>query len=72
MLTEAQCRARAAPALPERQTIDRPGVCDPPAGVKYHHDIVQGSDEWLAARCGLLTASEMKLIVTPTQGREQR
>jgi hypothetical protein len=27
---------------------------------------VQGSDEWLAARCGLLTASEMKLIVTPT------
>lgn len=29
------------------------------------HDYAQGSDEWLAARCGLLTASEMKLIITP-------
>lgn len=34
--------------------------------IQYHRDLVQGSDEWLAARCGLLTASEMKLIVTPT------
>ena len=34
--------------------------------IKYHEDITQGSDEWLAARCGLLTASEMKLLVTPT------
>lgn len=32
----------------------------------YHEDLVQGSEEWLAARCGLLTASEMHLIVTPT------
>lgn len=31
-----------------------------------YHELLQGSDEWLAARCGLLTASEMKLIVTPT------
>lgn len=30
------------------------------------HDFEQGSDEWHAARCGLLTASEMKLILTPT------
>ena len=30
------------------------------------HDVTQGSDEWFAARCGLLTASEMKLILTPT------
>lgn len=37
-----------------------------PAGIRYHRDLVQGSAEWLAARCGLLTASEMKLIVTPT------
>lgn len=38
----------------------------PPSGtVKYHPDLVQGSDEWLDARCGLLTASEMKLIITP-------
>jgi hypothetical protein len=34
--------------------------------IKYHEEIVQGSDEWLALRCGLLTASEMKLCVTPT------
>lgn len=34
--------------------------------ITIHNDLVQGSDEWLAARCGLLTASEMKLIVTPT------
>ena len=30
------------------------------------HDYEQGSDEWLAARCGLLTASEMKHVLTPT------
>lgn len=34
--------------------------------IVYYPDLVQGSDEWLAARCGLLTASEMKLIITPT------
>lgn len=34
--------------------------------VKIYKDLVQGSDEWLAARCGILTASEMKLIITPT------
>lgn len=34
--------------------------------IKYFPDLIQGSDEWLQARCGLLTASEMKLIVTPT------
>lgn len=32
----------------------------------YHTDLIQGSDEWLAQRCGLITASEMKLILTPT------
>ena len=30
------------------------------------HDCEQGSDEWHKARTGLLTASEVKLIVTPT------
>ena len=34
--------------------------------VKYYDDIEQGSQEWLDLRCGLLTASNMKLIVTPT------
>lgn len=35
------------------------------SGITYHRDLIQGSDEWLAARCGLLTASEMRLIMTP-------
>lgn len=35
-------------------------------GIKYHTDLIQGSDEWLAARCGMLTASETKLILTPS------
>lgn len=34
--------------------------------IKYHANLVQGTDEWFAARCGLLTASEMKFVVTPT------
>lgn len=34
--------------------------------ITYHRDLIQGGDEWHALRCGLLTASEMKLIVTPT------
>ena len=34
--------------------------------ITYHADVVQGSDEWLAMRCGILTASEMKKIITPT------
>lgn len=38
----------------------------PRNGPIYHNDLIQGSDEWLAARCGLLTASEMQRIMTPT------
>ncbi len=34
--------------------------------ITYHDAFDQGSEQWLQARCGLLTASEMKLIVTPT------
>jgi len=35
-------------------------------GIFYHTGLIQGTDEWLAARCGLLTASEMKKVLTPT------
>ena len=31
-----------------------------------HTDLEQGSPEWLAARLGLMTASEMNLVLTPT------
>lgn len=34
-------------------------------GVKYYHDLQQGSMEWYEARLGLMTASEMKLVLTP-------
>lgn len=34
--------------------------------IRYYHDIEQGSDEWLAVRRGILTASEIRLIMTPT------
>lgn len=34
--------------------------------ITYHNDLVQGSEAWHAARCGLLTASEIRLILTPT------
>lgn len=34
--------------------------------ITYYNDLLQGSDEWLEARRGLLTASEMKLCLTPS------
>lgn len=34
--------------------------------VKIYKDLEQGTDAWLSARCGLITASEMKLLLTPT------
>ena len=34
--------------------------------ITYHADVVQGDEAWHAVRCGLLTASEMALIITPT------
>jgi hypothetical protein len=34
--------------------------------VIYHPEVLQGSDEWHALRCGVLTASEMRHILTPT------
>lgn len=34
--------------------------------ITIHQLLEQGSEEWHKARCGLLTASEVKLILTPT------
>jgi nitrite reductase/ring-hydroxylating ferredoxin subunit len=44
----------------------------PLAGPTYHRDLIQGTPEWLQARCGLLTASELKLIVAPPPEPETR
>lgn len=35
--------------------------------ITVFEDLLQGSDEWLNARLGLLTASEVKLITTPSK-----
>lgn len=32
--------------------------------ITYHTDLIQGSDSWLAQRCGLISASEMKHVLT--------
>ena len=34
--------------------------------LRYYPDLDQGSQAWLDARCGLVTASEMKMLLTPT------
>lgn len=34
--------------------------------IRYHPEVIQGSEEWHAIRCGLITASEMKYVITPT------
>lgn len=54
-------------------TIHPPAITIPVAPVGaamsdpiFHRDMIQGSEEWRAARCGMLTASEMKLIITPS------
>jgi len=36
------------------------------AYITYHEHVTQGTDEWLEIRRGILTASEMKNILTPT------
>jgi len=37
--------------------------------ITYHDNLIQGSEEWHQARCGLITASEVKLLLTPTLKR---
>jgi hypothetical protein len=53
---------KAVPA--SRFTADEPVRVN--GHIRIYPELVQGSEEWHAARCGLLTASEMKLIITPT------
>ena len=43
-----------------------PDTTERPSTVRIHTDLYQGTEEWIAARCGMLTASEMSLIMTPT------
>ncbi len=34
--------------------------------ITHHHDLMQCSEEWFQLRCGMLTASEMHHIITPS------
>lgn len=34
--------------------------------IKQYPEMIQGSEEWFAARCGMITAGSMKLVLTPT------
>lgn len=34
--------------------------------IAYHREVIQGGVEWHTLRCGILTASEVRLIITPT------
>ena len=34
-------------------------------GLTVYHELEQGTDEWLAARCGILTASTIGQLITP-------
>lgn len=43
-----------------------PVVDAPKSHVTIHREFEQGSEQWLNARRGILTSSEMKLIITPT------
>lgn len=56
----------ASAHAPQREQQPKGGGDKAASHVKYHNDVTQGSDEWLECRRGLLTASEMKLILTPT------
>ena len=33
--------------------------------IKYYYDLIQGSEEWLHARLGIITASQMGKLITP-------
>jgi len=34
--------------------------------IKYYYDIEQGTEEWFAIRCGVVTASVVKTLLTPS------
>jgi hypothetical protein len=50
-----------------QELLETPLFPTQPDYITVHADVEQGSDEWFAMRCGLLTASEMKLIITPAK-----
>jgi hypothetical protein len=48
-------------------TTTEPGISDevPSISLQVFNDLVQGTDEWLAARCGIITASVVGQFITP-------
>lgn len=61
----------AAPFIGMDDPFDIPtevthGVGETVGNVTYYRNLVQGSDEWFKLRLGILTASEVSRIITPT------
>lgn len=73
MPTDAEFRADFG--LGEAAQTGKPAndpLPDARRGMVIHHQFEQGSQQWLDARCGLLTASEVKLILNPPPKEETR
>lgn len=51
---------------PVADDMPTPAPSQPKSHVTYHRDIEQGSEQWHQLRCGIFTASEMKLLLTPS------
>lgn len=54
-------------AEPDAEPFDLPeaeAAAPAKSHITYHADLIQGSDAWLAQRCGKITASEMKNLLT--------
>lgn len=53
------------PAFDFAEPAEKPKAASSTGRVRYWRELTQGGEAWLEARRGLLTASEMKLILTP-------
>jgi hypothetical protein len=52
--------------------ITEPGASRRQSGPVYHPTVEQGSEAWAAMRCGVITASEMRLLISPPPKVETR
>lgn len=57
----------AGRSAPESATVQRAHLSEREGDVTYHYDVEQCSEEWFALRCGILTASTMKHVITPAK-----
>lgn len=58
--------ALAESSLPKSEKLPEVELEPSRPGIKYYYDIEQGSDEWRKLKTGVITASNIKNIITPT------